>query len=170
MTTTDSGYAQGARSNQRDFDFTLGEWDADITRYDPNGSVAAKTEGSWSARASLGGRVIEDHFVQKVDGGDDLAAVTVRTYCEETRRWEMVYLWAGQPATSLVAFVGNRVGDEMHLNLQLRGRDGLVVLRRIRFFDITGERFSWEDQTSADNGATWFRATLLKMRRRSGGS
>lgn len=165
MEATESG-----RANERDFDFTLGEWDADVTRYDPDGSVALKAAGRWSARASFGGKVIEDHFVQQVDGVDAAAAFTLRTFCEETGRWEMVYLWAGQPATGVLAFVGRRVDDEMHLNLQALGPDGQVVLSRIRFFDITSESFSWENRTSVDNGATWFTATLLELRRRSGGS
>lgn len=165
MATTESG-----RANERDFDFTLGEWDADVTRYDPDGSVALQAEGRWSARASFGGKVIEDHFVQRVDGVDNAAAFTLRTYCEETGRWEMVYLWAGQPATGVLAFVGARVDGEMHLTLQALGPDGRVVLSRIRFFDVTSESFSWENRMSVDNGATWFRGISLKLRRRSQGS
>ena len=92
------------------------------------------------------------------------------TWCEETGRWEMVYLWAGQPATGVLAFVGNRVGDEIHASLQRVGPDGTVALGRIRFFDITSDRSSWENRTSLDNGATWFPVTLLKLRRRSGGA
>ena len=78
----------------------------------------------------------------------------------------MVYLWAGRPSTGVLAFVGNRVGDEMHLTLQALGPDGRVILSRIRFFDIARDTFSWENRTSVDNGARWFPATLLKLRRR----
>ena len=120
-----------------DFDFSLGEWEAEVKRYAPDGSISAETTGRWSARSSFAGKVIEDHFVQQIDGVDDAAAFTLRTYCEATQRWEMVYLWAEQPATGLMAFVGNKVGDEMHLNLQQTGQQGLIVMARIRFFDIT---------------------------------
>ncbi len=149
-----------------DFDFSLGEWEAEVLRYAPDGSVAIETTGRWSARSSFGGKVIEDHFIQQINGVDDAAAFTLRTYCEATQRWEMVYLWAEQPATGLMAFVGNRVGDEMHLNLQQTGSNGLVVMARIRFFDISEGSFCWENQTSLDNGATWYRATLLKLRKK----
>lgn len=152
--------------SKNDFEFSLGEWDADVVRYAPDGSVAVETNGRWSARSSFGGKVIEDNFVQQNEGIDDVAAFTLRTYCEATQRWEMVYLWAGQPATGFMAFVGNRVGDEMHLNLQQTGPGGLLAIAQIRFFDITEDSFSWENQTSLDNGATWHRATLLKLRRK----
>ena len=168
MAMADQGNATGQSSPARDFDFTLGEWDADVTRYDPDGSVALKAEGRWSARASYGGRVIEDNFTQTVDGVDAAAAFTVRTYCEETKRWEMVYLWAGQRATDTIAFTGNRVGDEIHATLHRRGEDDLVVLSRIRFFEISEDGFSWENRSSVDSGVTWFPVTLLKLRRRSG--
>lgn len=155
--------------NKHDFDFSLGEWEGDVLRYAPDGTVVADTRGSWSSRASLGGRVIEDNFIQHVDGGDDIGAFTVRTYCEETQRWEMVFLWSGQQATGLTAFVGNRVGDEMHLSLQRVGATGVAVISRIRFHEITNDSFTWENQTSMDNGATWFRAMHLKLRRRKEG-
>lgn len=164
MGTTENTIAGGPR----DFDFTLGEWDVDVIRYATDGSVALRTDGSWCARASFGGKVIEDNFIQRVDGVEESAAFTVRTYCEETKRWEMVYLWAGQPATGVLAFVGNRVGDEIHATLQRVGSDGQVVLSRIRFFDVTSDRFSWEHRMSVDNGATWIPMTLLKLRRRPG--
>ncbi len=66
--------------------------------------------------------------------------------------------------------MGNRVDNEMHLNLQQLGPNGLVVIARIRFFDITADSFSWKNPTSVDNGATWFLSTLLKLRRRKDGS
>ena len=56
--------------------------------------------------------------------------------------------------------------NEMHLKPQPTGEDGMIILARIRFFDITEDSFSWENETSMDNGATWFRATLLKLRRK----
>jgi hypothetical protein len=156
--------------SQKDFEFTLGEWDADVIHYAADGTVAQELKGSWSARDSFGGKVIEDHFIQQVDGVDDAAAFTLRTYCEETQRWEMVFLWAGRPATGAIGFVGNRVNNEMHLNLQQLGPNGLVILVRIRFFDINDNSFSWENHTSVDNGVTWVPSISLKLRRCSGGS
>lgn len=151
-----------------DFNFMLGEWDADIRRYAPDGTMTADAKGAWSVRSSFGGRVIEDQLTQfDADGKEETAAFSLRTYCEETQRWEMVYFWAAQPASSLLVFVGNRVGDEMHLNLQQSGPNGLVTMAHIRFFDISDDSFSWENNTSIDNGVTWFISGSHKMRRRT---
>lgn len=151
-----------------DFNFMLGEWDADIRRYAPDGTLTADTKGTWSARSSFCGRVIEDQLTQfDAEGNEEAAAFSLRTYCEETQRWEMVYFWAEQPASSLLAFVGNRVGDEMHLNVQQSGPNGLVTMGHIRFFDISENRFSWENNVSIDNGVTWFISGSHKMRRRA---
>jgi len=163
---THEGNMTDSEASQSDFDFTLGEWDADVIHYAADGTVSQELEGSWSAKASFGGKVIEDQFIQRVGGVDDASAFTLRTYCEETQRWEMVFLWAGQPATGLIAFVGNRVDNEMHLNLQQLGPNGLVTLMRIRFFDISSDSFSWENSTSVDNGLTWLPGMSLKLRRR----
>ena len=54
----------------------------------------------------------------------------------------MLFLWAGQPATGLIGFVGDRVDNEMHLDLQQMGPDGMVILVRIRFFDITAVSYT----------------------------
>jgi len=153
--------------SKEDFNFLLGDWDAKILRYAPDGAITADTNGSWHARASFGGRVIEDQVIQlDADGNEDVAANSLRTYCEETQQWEMVYFWADQPMSSLMSFVGNRVGDEMHLNLQQLGANRLVTMAQIRFFDITQNSFSWENNTSIDNGKTWFISGSHRMRRR----
>lgn len=152
--------------SKHDFDFLLGEWDADMLRYAPDGTLTADAKGSWHAIASFDGRVIEDRLIQQDNGVDAVAAYTLRTYCEATKQWEMVYFWAEQPVSSLMAFVGNRVDNEMHLNLQQLGQNGLVTMAQIRFFDIAENSFSWENNTSIDNGNTWFISGSHKMRRR----
>jgi len=166
--TASGGSLDTAGSSRNDFDFLLGEWDVQITRYAPDGT-ATQREGSWSARSHVGGKIIEDLFVERADEAD-AAAMTLRTYCAETQRWEMVYLWADRPASGVSSFVGSRVGDEMHLRMQRRNAEGGVVRSRIRFFEITSDSFSWDHRTSGDNGETWSLATLLTVRRRSGSS
>jgi hypothetical protein len=89
------------------------------------------------------------------------------TYCVETARWEMVFLWALQPIPGMTNFVGNRVDDEIHLSGQQQRPDGQVVLSRIRFFEITSDSFSWEHIDSFDDGDTWHAHTAMTLQRRS---
>jgi hypothetical protein len=153
--------------SQNDFDFMLGNWDGGVTRYAEDGAVTQEAKGTWSAKASFGGKVIEDKFVQQVDGGDDVAAFTLRTWCEATQQWEMVFLWADQPASGVISFVGRRVDEEMHLRVQQIGSDGRVVLARVRFFEITAEGFRWTHHKSNDNGETWYPLAAFEMQRKS---
>jgi hypothetical protein len=167
LTEIARAYMAGPGPNGRDFDFILGDWEANVTRYAPDGSVLLKHEASWSAQSLFDGRMIEDRFVPRVDGVDAGAVITLRTYCVETARWEMVFLWALQPIPGMTNFVGNRVDGEMHLSGQQQRPDGQVVLSRIRFFEITSDSFSWEHIDSFDDGDTWHAHTAMTLQRRS---
>jgi hypothetical protein len=160
-------YMTGSGPSGSDFDFFLGDWEANATHYAPDGSVLLKNEGSWSAQSLFGSGMIEDRFVPRVDGVDAGAVITLRTYCVATAQWEMVFLWAQQPIPGMTNFVGNRVDDEIHLSGQQQRPDGQVVLSRIRFFEITSDSFTWEHIDSFDDGDTWHAHTAMTLQRRS---
>ena len=159
-------YKVGPGPSGSDFDFFLGEWDARVTRYAPDGSVLLKHEASWSSQSLFGGRMIEDRFVPRVDGVDAGAVITLRTFCTETAQWEMVYLWAQQPIPMMTNFVGNRIDGEMRLSGEQRRPDGELVQTRIRFFEISSDSFSWEHTDSFDDGDTWHVHTAMMLKRR----
>ncbi len=161
-----SAYKAGPGPQGSDFDFFIGEWDAKVIRYTPDGKVLKRHETRWSAQSLFGGRMIEDRFVQSVDGEDTGAVITLSTYCVETAQWEMVFLWAQQPIPNMTNFVGNRVGDEMHLTGQHHGPDGQTALSRIRFFDITSDSFLWQHSASFDGGENWHVHTSISAQRR----
>ncbi len=167
LTEIARAYTAGPGPSGSDFDFFLGDWEANVTRYAPDGSVLQKYEGSFSAQSLFGGRMIEDRFVPRVDGIDAGAVITLRTYCVATAQWEMVILWAQQPIPDWTNFVGNRVDGEMHLSAQHQGPDGQVVLSRIRFYEITSDSFSWDHRSSFDDGDTWHVHTVMTVRRSS---
>jgi hypothetical protein len=160
-------YMAGPGPSGNDFDFFLGDWEANATHYAPDRSVLLKNQGSWSAQSLFGSGMIEDRFVPRVDGVDAGAVITLRTYCVATAQWEMVFLWAQQPVPDMTNFVGRRVDGEMHLSAQQLGPDGQVILSRIRFYEITSNSFSWEHGTSSDDGATWHVHTVMTLRRSS---
>ncbi len=160
---------KGPTASPNDFDFMVGEWDADVVRFAPDGSVQQEQVGRWSAQSLFDDRMIEDRFVALADGRFVSAAVTLRTYSPATSQWEMVFLWAEQPVPNMKNFVGRRVGGEMHLTAQQVTPDGKVVENRIRFFDITKDGFSWEHRSSVDRGETWRVNTSIEARRRVDG-
>jgi len=160
-------YAAGPGPSGNDFDFFVGEWEASVVRYAPDGSVLLEHEAHWSAQSLFDGRMIEDRFVPRTGDGEIGAVITLRTYCVDSEQWEMVFLWAQQPIPSLVNFVGNRIEGEMILTGDHAGPEGQAIRSRIRFFEITSGSFSWEHAVSVDGSDPWHVHTAMDARRQS---
>jgi hypothetical protein len=158
-------YLKGAPPEGRQFDFLIGHWDVAATRYGSDGSIVLEYRASWNARHLNDGRMVMDDFKSRAPDGREISSyVTLRTYCETTGRWEMAGLAALQPAAN-AQWNGQFKDGEMQLEAKGANPEGKTVLTRIRFFDISQERFSWESRVSVDGGATWMRqASLIATR------
>jgi len=158
-------YLQGAPPESRQFDFLIGDWDVAATRYKEDGSPQFQYKAGWNARYLNEGRMVLDDFKAYAPTGQAISSyVTLRTYCEVTRRWEMAGLAALQPAVS-AQWYGEWKNSQMLLEASGKDPAGNLVHTRIRFFDIASNNFSWESRTSRDEGKTWIKtASLLASR------
>lgn len=156
-------YLQEPPPESHDFDFLLGEWDAQATRYGPDGEVLLRHAISWVARSVGGGRMIIDETTGVLPDGREVSHMaTLRTYSPVTQRWEMMFLAALQPPIR-GAFYGSRVGDEMHLRAEGTDAEGREIDVRVRFYDISADRFLWEQEIHlADR---WIRDVVIEARR-----
>lgn len=151
-----------------DFDFLIGAWDAEATRWAPNGDVVLRHRVDWVARYAGQSRMIIDECTGFLsDGGEISHMATLRTYAPTTQRWEMTFLTAHQPPV-VRAFHGRRRGDEMHLTFEGRTPAGESVAARVRFFDIRPSSFSWEQELAF--GGETFRDVRIEARRRDTGA
>lgn len=158
-------YIQGATPATRQFEFLLGEWDVAATRYKEDGSVLFRYRATWSARYLNEGRMMVDDFKALDSAGQAVSSyVTLRTYSEATRRWEMAGLAALQPSAT-AEWHGEWKGGEMLLDARGRDPAGNGVMTKIRFFDIETNSFNWESETSRDEGKTWVKAASLHASR-----
>jgi len=158
-------YLKGAPPESRQFDFLIGEWDVDVTRYQGDGSVLMRHRAGWSAKYLNEGRMIIDDFKPRAPTGQDVASiVTLRTYSVTMRRWEMTFLTALEPAMN-AEFHGEYKDGEMLLEASGRNQAGNMIKNRIRFFDIEPDSFNWESRISQDDGKTWNRMVTLTARR-----
>lgn len=149
----------------RQFDFLLGEWRADATRFQPDGTPLVRYQALWTATALHGGRMIMDDFQALGPTGQPVSSfVTLRTYCAATRRWELAGLQALQPA-AISQWHGTAEGAEMVLQATARTPAGAAVLTRIRFFDIAQDTFAWESHASLDGGEHWQKTAALTATR-----
>jgi hypothetical protein len=154
-------YLRGAPSEARQFDFLIGTWDVSATRYKDDGSVLLQYKASWNAQTLNEGRMIMDDFKALAPTGEPISSfVTLRTYSDATRRWELQGLAALQP-TAALQWHGIWRDGQMVLDAEGQGPDGKPLKTRIRFFQIEKDRFSWESQVSRDGGRTWFRSASL---------
>jgi hypothetical protein len=163
-------HLKGAPPESRQFDFLLGAWKVAGTRYKPDGSVLMNYAGSWCAKSLNDGRMIMDDFkVHAPDGQAVSSYVTLRTYSEMTRRWEITGLAALQPAMN-AAWHGEWHDGEMRLQAVGRDPAGVQIKNRIRFFNIGKDRFDWESRISRDDGATWVLAASVAASRTGPGT
>jgi hypothetical protein len=158
-------YLRGATVESRQFDFLIGDWDVAASRYQPDGALLLQYQSLWSAQRLNDGRMIMDDFKTLAPTGEAVSSyVTLRTYSESTRRWEMTGLAALQPA-AVAQWWGEWKDGEMHTEAIGETPAGTQIRNRIRFFSIESNRFAWESNVSLDDGNTWARATSLTATR-----
>jgi hypothetical protein len=158
-------YMRGVPAECAQFDFLVGEWTARTTRYRADGGEIASYDGTWRARHLHDRRILLDEFTARLDDGSEISYMaTLRTYCAASRRWEMTFVIAHQPQL-ITSFSGVWTDGEMRLDGAGRTLDGRPVRARVRFFDITGVGFEWENAVSLDGGETWYRDSAISAHR-----
>ncbi|MEO5669460.1 MAG: hypothetical protein ABIR26_02110 [Ramlibacter sp.] len=158
-------YLEGAPPESRQFDFLIGDWDVTATRFKDDGTALLEYKARWNAVHLNGGRMVMDDFQALAPTGQPISSyVTLRTYSEATRRWEMTGLQALQPSGSAV-WHGVFTNGEMLLDVIGKDPAGNVVKTKIRFFDILTNGFSWESSMSRDDGQSWRKSAALRAAR-----
>jgi hypothetical protein len=61
-----------------------------------------------------------------------------------------------------------RVGSEMHIEQRFGVMSRNPTIRKIRYYDIRPDRFSWTSDLSRDTGKTWIKNELQIEARRIG--
>jgi hypothetical protein len=158
-------YMRGPTEECMQFDFLIGDWKVEGSRYAPNGETMQNYAGAWRAQYLHDKRMIMDDFTIHAPTGQEVSAfVTLRTYSPITKRWEMAGISAFQPAVN-GKWYGNFADGEMHLTMEGLMPDGRSFRNRIRFHDIERDRFQWESLISHDEGKTWIKISSLVARR-----
>ncbi len=160
-------YLAGSSSSEHhQFDFLIGDWDVEAVRYAPDG-VATPYRAEWSAKSVNDGRMIIDDFKAISPNGVVISSyITLRSYSPRTQRWEFAGLAAHQPAAAILEWYGAMDGDAMVLSATGVGPNGDKVKNRIRFFDISDSKFSWQSDMSFDGGKSWVKIGQLKAVRK----
>lgn len=154
-------YLQAPTPASRQFDFLIGDWDVDAARLNPDGSVLLRYRATWAATYLNEGRMVMDDFKALAPDGRPISSyVTLRTYSEVSRRWEMSGLAALQTSAAL-EWHGVWTGTEMLIDATGVDPSGISIRTKIRFSNITHNGFYWESESSSDCGRTWTRTASL---------
>ncbi|KRD21877.1 hypothetical protein ASE39_05620 [Acidovorax sp. Root267] len=160
-------YLQGPASEAKQFDFLIGDWNVEASRYKEDGTPAFNYRALWSAKPLNEGRMIMDDFQALGPTGVPVSSfVTLRTYSEITKRWEIVGLQALQSAVP-TEWHGTSKDGEMLLDAIATLPNGHRVHTKIRFFEIAPDSFAWESSMTVDQGNTWRKTASLKATRKT---
>lgn len=149
----------------RQYDFWLGEWDANWRAREENGLDHVE-DGSHTRQfviPVLDGKAVMELMVPRdvTPGAPQWRGFSLRYYDEDSGRWIMSQHWPG-PQNDGVAFLDQLTGSERFgriavysPDLQRTTPDGAPQLRRYTFSDIRDDAFRWDGANTVDRGTSW---------------
>ncbi|HEV2111357.1 MAG TPA: hypothetical protein VGT99_08385 [Gammaproteobacteria bacterium] len=151
----------------------VGDWDADIVTYTPDG---ARHEGQGEIHFGwvLQGRAVQDVWMipRLKDRKPGIPAMplagnwygtTVRAYDPALDAWHIYWI---DPATNAYY---QQLGRQQGADIVQQGSTPTGALSRWSFTEITPNSFHWKGEASADKGATWHLLVEVFARRTGDG-
>jgi hypothetical protein len=137
-----------------EFDFWLGDWDAEWGEDGHGTNVITKT---------LGGCVILENFTDLAPGKGALVGMSVSTYVARESCWKQT--WVDNQG-SYLDFKGGMADGKMVLSREML-LEGKTIQQRMVWYDISPEKFEWNWDRSDDGGETWKTLWHIHYRRKA---
>ncbi|HYM76689.1 MAG TPA: hypothetical protein VE377_11985 [Candidatus Dormibacteraeota bacterium] len=134
-----------AAPQQKQFDFWVGEWNLTW----PGEKPGETGHGTNSIKRTMDGCVVQENF-----SGDDsmhLRGTSVSTFDTNSSRWKQT--WVDNEGGYL-DFTGEFKNGQMILQREAV-RNGVKILQRMVWKNITPNEFDWSWEDSRDGGKTW---------------
>ena len=143
-------------STPTDFDFLDGKWNIRFQTRKSATEFNPATAGTWSARRTHDGLVIEDEFslINRTNGNRSLT-LTYRVYNRARKTWEIAGVSAKQGSPWAPGVSWSDGSDRFVVQTYGTGPDALIT--RIRYYNVTADHFLWRADGSTDGGKTWIR-------------
>ena len=148
-------------AHKGEFDYLLGDW-----RFDAKSHEHGTFPGLWSAVRLTEGQILDEWRVVGDNGETIYMTTTIRAYNAAADRWELVGMDQGTGLQDVGT--GRRTGNEVHIEQKFGAAGPSPILRKIRYFNIQADRFSWTSDRSNDGGKTWIKDELQIEARRTG--
>ena len=149
------------KAHKGDFDYLLGDW-----QYSAKSKEHGDFTGVWSATRLPQGQILDEYRVPGDKGETIYLTTTVRAYNAAADRWELVGMEEGAGLQDVGT--GRRVGNEIHIEQKFDATGPNPILRKIRYYNIRPDSFSWASDRSPDGGKTWIKDDLLIEAKRIG--
>lgn len=129
------------------FDFWIGEWD--LTWLEPDSSIGT---GFNKIERVLGGAVIKENFEGLTGSSAGYIGKSYSVYKRTTGEWKQT--WVDNTGDYL-EFTGEFEDDLRMFTRTATDQEGELILQRMVFYDIQPDSFTWDWESSRDNGSTW---------------
>lgn len=143
----------------------VGNWEADFTVHNPDGSSQIE-KAEWQWAWILEGRAIQDVWILPRRSDRETSnfdrpdyGTAIRSYDPTIDAWRVV--WVSPAHGELFTFTAQQVSDE--IVLEGKGADGLPM--RWIFSDITHDLYHWRRVHSYDGGKSWQVQKEMSVRR-----
>jgi hypothetical protein len=153
--------AASYEARKGDFDYLLGDW-----RFTAKSKQWGEFTGRWSAVRLRGGQILDEWRVLDDEGHTVYVTTTLRAYNAALDRWELVGMDEGGGLQDVGT--GKVVGGEVLIEQVFGAVTERPTMRRIRYYNVRPDRFSWTSDLSADGGKTWDKEELTMEAQRIG--
>jgi len=153
--------AASYKAHQAEFDYLLGDWE-----FTAISKEWGKMRGRWSAVRLIEGQILDEYRIVGDKGETIYVTTTVRAYNAVLDRWELMGMDEGNGLNDVGT--AQRVGNEMHIEQKFGVMTPNPTIRKIRYYAIRPDAFSWTSDLSRDNGKTWINDELQIEARRIG--
>lgn len=139
--------AQESNLNESTYDFWIGEWQAEWTNAD--GSTG---KGRNHISRVLDDKVLEENFSITEGGQTGFLGKSLSVYNPLTKTWHQG--WADNQG-GYFDFYGSIEGDTKMFSTHPKENNGNVIQQRMKFYNISHEKFTWDWEGTKDGGKTW---------------
>ena len=132
---------------QNYYDFWVGTWE--LMWEDPDGSTA---KGVNVIEKVLNDEVIKENFEGLTGHNKGYVGKSWSVYNPNTKEWKQTWV---DNTGGYLEFTGAIEGDKRIFKREAINRQENKVFQRMVFYDITKNSFTWDWESSLDEGETW---------------
>lgn len=129
------------------FDFWIGEWD--MTWLEPDSTTGT---GFNKVEWILDGTVIKENFEGLTGSSAGYIGKSYSVYKQTSGEWKQT--WVDNTGDYL-DFTGEFDDDKRMFTRTGTDQEGELILQRMIFYNIQPDSFTWDWESSRDNGSTW---------------